>query len=239
MYTDLTGKVVIITGASGNLGQALVRAFLAEGSLLALVDHDSMKVTAAFPELSTSPQHLILPSADLTQPDDAEALAEKVSEFFGHIDVLVNTVGGFRSGTPVYTTPVETWDLMQNLNTRSVFLACRAVIPILLKNGSGKIINVAAKSALTGKANMAAYTASKNAVINLTESMAAELRDHNIQVNCILPGTIDTPRNRQDMPKADFSKWVPPEDIASVILFLASQVSRAVVGAAVPVNGRS
>lgn len=178
-------------------------------------------------------------TADLT---DEQAVADCVAEIvarYGRIDILINVAGGFKMGTPVHETPLQTWEFMLNLNARTVFLMSRAVIPHLLAQEKGKIVSVAARAGLEGAANMAPYVVSKSAVIRLTESMAAELKDHNINVNCILPGTIDTPQNREAMPKANFDKWVAPAALADVILFLASDAARAVQGAAVPVYGRS
>jgi NAD(P)-dependent dehydrogenase (short-subunit alcohol dehydrogenase family) len=166
-------------------------------------------------------------------------MAGEVHRHFGHIDILANIAGGFTMGTPVHETPVETWDFMLNLNARTAFLTSRSVVPFMLAQGHGKIVNVAARAALEGKAKMAPYVISKSAVIRLTESMAAELKEAGINVNCVLPGTLDTPQNRRDMPKADHSRWVPPVALADVILFLASDAARAVHGAAVPVYGRS
>jgi NAD(P)-dependent dehydrogenase (short-subunit alcohol dehydrogenase family) len=128
---------------------------------------------------------------------------------------------------------------MMDLNARSAFITSQAVIPQMLKQGSGAIIHIAARPGLAGRANMAAYSASKSAVIRLTESMAAEYKEAGIRVNCIIPGTIDTPQNRRDMPDAETSKWVEPESLAEVILFLASQAARDINGAAIPVYGRS
>jgi NAD(P)-dependent dehydrogenase (short-subunit alcohol dehydrogenase family) len=125
------------------------------------------------------------------------------------------------------------------MNGRSVFIACQKVIPDMLNQGSGKIVNLAARPGLEGQAGMAAYSASKSAVIRLTESMAAELKDQGINVNCVIPGTIDTPQNRETIPEADYSTWVTPESLADVILFLSSEAARDVHGAALPVYGRS
>jgi NAD(P)-dependent dehydrogenase (short-subunit alcohol dehydrogenase family) len=166
-------------------------------------------------------------------------MVKRTVDRFGRIDVLVNIAGGFAGDAPLHETPNEQWDFLMNLNARSVFLTGRAVIPHLLERGEGRIISVAARAALAGKANMGPYIASKMAVIRLTEAMADELKEHNITANCILPGTIDTPRNRADRPDADFSKWVKPESLANVILFLASDLARDVTGAAIPVFGRS
>jgi NAD(P)-dependent dehydrogenase (short-subunit alcohol dehydrogenase family) len=153
------------------------------------------------------------------------------------IDVLCNIAGGFRMGQAVHETTDETWDLMLGLNAKSVVNCARAVVPGMLAAGQGKIVNVAALAGLSGKANMGAYVASKSAVMRLTESMAAELRDKRINVNCILPSAIDTPQNRKDMPKADPRRWVAPEALADVVLFLASDAARAIHGAAIPVSG--
>ena len=166
-------------------------------------------------------------------------VAETIGRF-GSVDVLVNTVGGYRAGSPLHETSLETWDFMMNLNVRSVFNTCRAVIPAMLENGhGGRIVNVSARAATQGKGRMGPYCASKAAVLTLTESMAAENRLDNINVNCILPGTIDTPQNRQSMPQADFSHWVPPEALADVVVFLASAGARCITGAAIPVYGQS
>ena len=236
---DFSDRVVIVTGAAGNLGSAVARAFEATGANLVLVDHQADSLPGLFPELDGSPDHLLASSVDLTDEDSARGMVEQVLERFGRVDVLVNTVGGWRGGKPVHETPLDTLDVLLNLNTRTVFIASRAVVPSMLDRGSGKIVNVAARAALGAAVRNGAYSASKSAVVRLTETMAAELKDEGINVNCVLPGTIDTPQNRQSMPKADHSRWVPPEAIAGVILFLASDAAWPVSGAAVPVYGRS
>jgi len=154
------------------------------------------------------------------------------------VDVLVNTFGGYRGGKPVHEADLADWDFLFNINVRTTLLCCRAVIPQMLKQGTGKIINVASRDGLSGSAGYAAYSASKSAVLRLTESMAAELKVSNINVNCIMPGTIDTPQNRAAVPNGDFTKWVEPAAIADVIAFLASEGARAINGAALPVYGK-
>jgi NAD(P)-dependent dehydrogenase (short-subunit alcohol dehydrogenase family) len=166
-------------------------------------------------------------------------MATEVSDYFGGIDVLVNTVGGYRAGKALHETSLETWDLMMNLNARTVYNTCKAVIPHMLRARRGAIVSVAARPALAGKGKMAAYSASKAAVMRLTESMSAELLESGIRVNCVIPGTLDTPANREDMPKADSSRWVKPESLAGVILFLCSDLARDISGAAVPVYGKT
>ncbi len=235
---DFSNRVVMVTGAAGNLGGAVARAFQVAGAKLVLVDRAADRLPSLFPDLVDSPNHLLATSVDLTNADAVETVVDETVKRFGRVDVLVNTAGGYRGGMAVHETPFETWDFMLNLNARTVFIASRAVIPHMLQQESGRIVNVAARAALQGGAKMAAYSVSKSAVVRLTESMAAELKRDGINVNCVLPGTIDTPQNRQAMPNADYSRWVKPEAIADVILFLASDAARAVQGAAIPVYGK-
>lgn len=235
---NFTDKVVIVTGAAGTLGEATARAFYEAGASLALVDLRQEPLEAVYGESLAAERHLHV-AVDLTNADQVNGMVGKVIEHYGRIDILANIAGGFTMGTPVHETDEKTWDFMLNLNARTAFLTCRAVVPQMLAAGSGKIINVGARAALQGSARMAPYIISKSAVIRLTESLAAELRHQGINVNCILPGTIDTPPNRESMPNADFEKWVPPADLAQVVLFLASPAARSVQGAAVPVYGRS
>jgi len=234
---DLTDRVVIVTGAAGNLGTAVARAFRAAGARLVLVDRDPDRLTRLFPDLAGSPGHYLAASVDLTDEAAVEAMVDETLNRYGRIDVLVNVAGGYRGGTLVHETPLATWDLLLSLNARTVYIASSAVIPAMLRQGSGKIVNVAARAALQGAAKQGAYSASKSAVMRLTEAMAAELKKDSINVNCVMPSTIDTPENRAAMPKADTSRWVQPEALADVILFLASDAARAVHGAAIPVYG--
>jgi NAD(P)-dependent dehydrogenase (short-subunit alcohol dehydrogenase family) len=236
---NFSHRVVVITGAAGNLGMAVARAFQAAGARLALVDRGADRLQKLFPELADSPQHFLATSVDLNDTLAVERMAGETVDRLGRIDVLVNTAGGYKAGTPLHETPLADWDFLMNLNARSVFVACRAVVPHMLRQGSGKIVSVASRAALVGDANAAAYSASKSAVVRLTESMSAELKDSGVNVNCVLPGMIDTPQNRQAMPEADYKRWVEPEALAEVILFLASDGARAIHGAALPVYGRS
>jgi NAD(P)-dependent dehydrogenase (short-subunit alcohol dehydrogenase family) len=236
---DFTGRVAIITGAAGNLGLAVARAFQDAGAKLVLVDYKPERLLGLFPDLAGSRDHLLATGVDLREEQAVEAMVDEAVRRLGRIDVLVNTAGGYQAGNPVHETSLDTWEYMFHLNAWTAFITSRAVVPTMLKQGSGKIVNVSSRSALQGAKNAAAYSASKSAVIRLTESMAAELRMSGINVNCVLPGTIDTPENREAMPKADHSRWVPPEAIADVILFLASDAAWPVNGAAIPVYGKS
>ncbi len=236
---NFANKVVMVTGVIGRLGVVLAQAFRFSEAKLALVDRGEDRLRQAFPDLEGLPDYLLVNCADLMDEGAVETAVAETMQHFGRIDVLVNTVGGYRAGKMLHETPVETWDFLLNLNGRSVFIVCQKVIPLMLNRGSGKIVNVAARPGIEGQAGMAAYSASKSAVIRLTESMAAELKDHGVNVNCVIPGTIDTPQNRGTMPNADYSTWVAPESLADVILFLSSEAARDVHGAALPVYGRS
>lgn len=236
---DFTDRVVVVTGAVGNLGVTTARAFQAAGANLVLVDRSPDRLQRVYADIAASPDHLLAHSVDLTNSEAVAAMAAAAFDRFGRIDVLVNTAGGYRAGTPLHETPLETWDFLFNLNARTVFTASRAAIPYLLQGGTGKIVSIAARPGLQGQAHAAVYSAAKSAVIRLTESMSAELKGSHINVNCIIPGTIDTPQNRQATPDADFSQWVQPESLADVILFLASDAARDIHGAAIPVYAGS
>lgn len=229
-------QVVIVTGAGGNLGSAVARAFHAAGARLLLVDRHPERSAALFDD---NPDRVLVRPANLTAPADVQAVVQAALDHFGRIDALANTVGGYRAGEPVHKMSLETWDFMLNLNARTALLLAQAVIPPMLERGYGRIINTAARAALSGSAKNAAYTASKSAVVRLTESIAAELRHEGVTANCILPGTIDTPENREAMPNARHEHWVAPEAIADVFVFLASDGARAINGAAIPVYGES
>jgi NAD(P)-dependent dehydrogenase (short-subunit alcohol dehydrogenase family) len=234
---DFSDQVVLVTGGSGNLGGAVVQAFHATGAHLVVPDRQPDRLAVLFPGLVDTKDHYLAGLVDLTQPEDVARLVDATLERFGEIDVLVNTVGGYRAGAPPHETSLETWDFMLDLNARTAFITSRAVIPAMLRRGRGKIVNTAARSALAGGANEVAYSVSKSAVARLTESLAAAYKKNGINVNAILPGTIDTPQNREAMPNADHSRWVKPEAIAQVILFLASDAASPIHGALIPVYG--
>jgi NAD(P)-dependent dehydrogenase (short-subunit alcohol dehydrogenase family) len=236
---NLSNQVAIVTGAAGNLGKAVVEAFLNSGVNVVCVDYEVERIQQVYSRGAGPANHLYIVSADLTQPEDAQRMAAETLERFGRIDILVNTVGGYQAGTPLHETPVETWDGMLNLNARTVFMASQAVIPHMIERGTGKIVSIAARPGLSGRANMAAYSASKSAVIRLTESMSEELKNFGIRVNCIIPGTIDTPQNREEMPAVDPQRWVKTESLADVVLFLCSEAARDIHGATLPVYGLS
>jgi NAD(P)-dependent dehydrogenase (short-subunit alcohol dehydrogenase family) len=232
---EFTNRTVIITGAAGNLGRAVAGAFAARGANLVLIDRRREDLARSFG--GEDARRMFAPLDLLDQAQVDAAVARAVERFRG-IDVLCNIAGGFRMGPAVHETPDADWNFLLDLNARTVLHMARAVVPRMLASGGGRIVNVGAFGALKGAARMAAYTASKSVVIRLTESMSAELRDRNINVNCVLPTTIDTPENRAAMPDADPARWVAPEDLANVIVFLAADAARAIHGAALPVTGR-
>jgi len=232
-------QIVAITGASGNLGTALARGFASSGARLALLDIRAERLAGILNEMPHASTHKVFAPVDMTAEASVKEAIESIVGEFGRIDVLLNVAGGYRAGSPVHETRPEDWDFMLALNARSVFLASREVVPHMLRQGQGKIVNIGARPGLKGAAGAAAYSASKSAVIRLTESMAAELRSEGINVNCILPGTMDTPENREAMPGARHEIWVPLEAVVDVVMFLASDAARAVHGAAVPVYGQT
>jgi NAD(P)-dependent dehydrogenase (short-subunit alcohol dehydrogenase family) len=224
-------RTVMLTGAAGNLGRAVASAFAGAGDNLVLLD---LKRGA----LQDSDQQLFI-AADLLDAQSVQAAVDQAVQRFKRVDVLCNIAGGFRMGSPVHQTSDKDWNFLFDVNARTVLHTSRAVVPVMLKAGGGKIVNIGAFAAQRGAAQMGAYVASKSAVIRLTETMAAELREKNINVNCVLPTLIDTPENRAAMPDADPRRWVAPQALAEVILFLASDAARAIHGAALPVTGLS
>jgi NAD(P)-dependent dehydrogenase (short-subunit alcohol dehydrogenase family) len=232
---DSHHRIAVVTGAFGVLGAAVARAFAAHGYRVALLDMAVDPPAALQEELGEA--HLLIGGVDLGQMEAARKAIAAVAMRFGGIDVLVNVAGGFRWEL-LQDGEVETWDELYAINLRTAVASCKAALPALLERGRGRIVNVGAGAAARAAAGMGAYAASKSGVERLTEALAAELRDRGVTVNAVLPGIIDTPRNRADMPDADFSRWVAPEAIADVIVFLASDAARAVTGAAVPVFGR-
>jgi NAD(P)-dependent dehydrogenase (short-subunit alcohol dehydrogenase family) len=231
----VSGKVVVMTGAAGQLGHVVAREFARAGVHLVLVDRGQDRLGQMFGDL---PDALLIGATDVTDPASVGAMVERTIAERGRIDALINMAGGWRGGQPLHEVEPEAWDFVMNLNAKSVFTVCRAVIPHMIAQGSGKIVSVAAKSGLQGAANTSIYNASKAVVIRLTESMSAELKDNGINVNCVLPTIIDTPQNREQMPKGNPEKWVTPEQMAAVLMFLASDAADAIHGAAVPVYGR-
>jgi 3-oxoacyl-[acyl-carrier protein] reductase len=226
---SMDGKVVVITGASGALGKVVAEVALARGARIAGVDH-------AASQLPATEQRIELGGVDLSDAVSAKKAIDATVTHFGRLDALVNIAGGFAFETAVDGDP-QTWQRMYALNVLTALNASRSAIPHLVACGAGRIVNVGAMGALQAGPGMGAYAASKAGVHRLTEALAAEWKGR-ITVNAVLPSTIDTPANRASMPRADFAKWVAPQELAEVILFLVSEAASAVTGALLPVNGR-
>ncbi|QGU31597.1 SDR family NAD(P)-dependent oxidoreductase [Thermochromatium tepidum] len=235
---DLKDKTILITGASGNLGAATARAFAAQGARTVLIGRNPEALHRTQATLPAGTESLVI-SVDLLDSEQVTAMVEQVEGHFGAIQGLINIAGGFRMGPAIQDTTDADWNAMLDLNARTAFHCARAVVPKLLAAGQGTIVNVAARAALRGLGHMGPYCISKAAVVTLTETLADELKSNGIRVNCVLPGTLDTPQNRAAMPDQDPSNWVGLDALADVIVFLASDLSRGITGAAIPVYGRS
>ena len=235
MQNRLSGQVVVVTGGTGSLGQAVTLAFLAAGA--------TVLVTYRNPQ-----EWLVLQEAALEQSVRLEghrlnvlettALGDfltAVKDRHGRLDCLVNTVGGYAAGAPPWEMPADALEQMLALNLRSGYALVRAVVPLMLQQGQGAIVNVAALSALQHVGAAAEYVASKAAAVAMMDSVAASLKGTGVRANSILPSLIDTPANRAAMPKANHAHWAQPADIARVILFLCSEDARLVNGASIPV----
>jgi NAD(P)-dependent dehydrogenase (short-subunit alcohol dehydrogenase family) len=241
MAGQFEGKVALITGASGNLGQAVTRRFARDGAKLVLVDRNAEKLKALADTMQSDYQaESFVTSADLSDPAAVAKLFNDAAGAFGQVDVVTHTVGGYDAGKNVADLDLDVWDKMMNLNARPVYLIGGQAAKHMLEKGvAGKIVFVLARASLKGAAGSSAYTASKAAAQRVMESLSAEVRDAGIHVNAVLPSTIDTPPNRESMPKADTSKWVTPEQVADAIAFLASDAASALHGVSLEVYNRA
>jgi len=231
-------RVTIITGATGFLGSEVCRAFLGAGATVVGVYVLDKELPFFEKTLGADAKRVVLEKADVTREGEMERVAAKVARQFRRIDVLVNTVGGYMPGTVEDSTAAD-FDRAIALNLKSVFLACKAVIPAMRKQKRGKIVSVSTRTALRGEAEASLYSASKSGVNRLTEALAEELADANVQVNCVMPSVMDTPANREWMSKDRIAKGVKTSEVARVIRWLSSDEADAISGAAIPVYGRS
>ena len=214
----LEGQKIVVTGGAGVLGRAVAETVVAHGGQVLMLD-----VADQF-DSALGVGHVV----DLTDAGAVNACIEGLGSFDG----LANIAGGFDMGPTVYETDDAVWDAMFDINVRTLRYMLNATVPAMLQNGGGSIVNIGAFGALRGTGHMGAYTAAKSTVMRLTEALSEEVRSQGINVNAVLPSLIDTPRNRADMPEADFSTWVSPTDLAQVICFLLSKQARAVHGRA-------
>lgn len=226
----MQGRVIAITGGFGVLGLAIGHMAAARGARVALID-------MADPPEGLPEGALALGGVDLTDYAAAQQAMASVARHFGRLDALCNIAGGFRWET-LADGDLDSWDVLYRINVKTAATASKAALPLLEASGSGRIVNVGAAGAVKAGMGMGAYAASKAGVMRLTEALAEETKSGHVTVNAVLPSIIDTPQNRADMPGTDPSVWVAPDDLAEVVLFLASEASRAMTGALVPVTGK-
>lgn len=232
-------SVVLVTGGAGNVGRAVTRAFLESGARVVVPSYKTDLPTALDGLKSEFGERLLVFALDLTTERGAEMAIQQAVEWGGRLDAVAHLIGGYTGGQRVGEMPMEAWDRMMDLNLKSAWLASRFAIPRMQQQGGGSLVFVSSRAALQDRAGHAAYAVSKAALLTLVEAISEEYRTEGIRANAILPGTIDTEANRRAMPDADHDAWTRPEEIARVVLFLASAESGAVSGAAIPVFGRS
>jgi NAD(P)-dependent dehydrogenase (short-subunit alcohol dehydrogenase family) len=239
-YSELNGKVTVLSGAGGNAGFSVIQRLYSQGVRLALIDRNEAELRTKLRESKINDSGILIGAVDLLKKDEIDAFLAKVIAQFGQIDILINQAGGYRPQPPIHEMDESTWDFLIDLNAKTMFLLSSAVAKQMVAQGkAGSIISIAARGGLKGDPGNAAYAASKSAVIRMTESMAAELVEHGIRVNVVLPSTLDTPPNRAANPDTDYSKWVSPDSLADVLAFLASDSARDISGASIPLYGRA
>lgn len=237
MTEKFAGKVVLVPGGTGGLGRAVTLSFLRE-SASAIVTYRAQEEFTALKNVAGADSSSIEGyPVDVTDETALRDLVKQIVANHGRIDVLVNAVGAYSGGTRLWETDPKVFDQMFALNLRAGFLLSRTVVPVMLKQASGVIVNVASRAAVDHAARAGAYVASKAAAVAMMDSLAADLMGTGVRANSVLPSIIDTEANRKAMPNADFKTWPKPEDIARVILFLCSDDARLIHGASVPVYG--
>lgn len=237
MLDRFKGKTVLVAGGTGGLGKAVSLAFLNELAKVVVTYRHAEEFTALQSTAGARATSLAGHAIDVTDETAVRELTDKLVAAYGHLDVLVNCVGGYAGGNSLWQVESKVFDQMLALNLRSGYVLTRVIVPVMLQQKSGAIVNVASRTALDHSAGLAAYAASKAAAVAMIDSLAADLMGKGIRANSVLPSLIDTEANRKAMPNSDFSKWPKAEDIAAVILFLCSDEARLIHGAAIPVYG--
>ena len=239
MSERFSARVAVVAGGTGGLGRAVSLAFLQEGAKVVVTYRQQEEFDGLKDAAGAAGSRLEGCAVDVTDEAAVSRLVERVVAQHERLDALVNAVGGYAGGVKFWELDTTVFDQMLALNVRSGYALLRAVLPVMLKQGRGAIVNVASKAAFDHAAGVAAYAASKAAAVAMMDSLAADVKGTGVRVNSILPSIIDTGANRKAMPKADFAKWPKPEEIARVILFLCSDDARVIHGAAIPVYGDS
>lgn len=232
-------RMAVITGGTGALGRAVSRAFVAAGARVAVPYRREEDAQALRMELGDRADALLAERVDVTDGPALAGFVDGAAAAFGHLNALVNVIGGYAGGRPLHETDEATWDHMMDLNLRTVYLACHATVPHLLRTGRGAIVNVSSRAAVVPAPRAAAYAVAKGGVVTLTSVLAAELKPYGITVNAVLPGTIDTPSNRVGTTPDEIARWTTPDEIAGVIRWLCSDEAAIISGAAIPVYGHS
>ena len=239
MNVSFEGKVVLVAGGTGGLGRAVSLAFVAEGAKTVVTFRKDEEFVGLQKDAGATGSMLEGHRVDVTDEAAVGQLVNQIAGRYGRLDAMVNTVGGYAGGIKLWDLETKTLEQMFALNLRSGYALSRAAVIPMLKQGFGAIVNVAAKAAVDHGGGAAAYAASKAAALAMMDSLAADVKGTGVRVNSILPSIIDTEANRMAMPDADYATWPKPEDIAKVILFLASEDARVIHGAAIPVYGQS
>ena len=232
-------RLILVAGGTGGLGRAVALAFLGEGARVAVTYRAAAELEALTRAAGEDAVRISGHPTDVTDHEAVRTLVDELVARHGRLDALVNTVGAYAGGAKLWEMDAETLDRMLLANLRSGYVLARAAVPVMLKQGHGAIVNVASRAALVHGPGESAYAASKAAAVALIDSLAADLKGTGVRANSILPGIIDTEANRRAMPKADFSKWPKPEEIARVVLFLCGDDAKLIHGAAIPVYGQS
>ena len=238
---SLNEKVAVVTGATGALGRVVVKMLLSQGARVVSTyrTEESKKELAEY--VGKDSALLTCLQADVTDESSVQALFQNVTAQYGRVDILLNIAGAFRAGSDLASMKESDWDFMMDVNLRSAFLCSRATLQLMVKQNYGRIVSISSRAAVEKRFRIksGAYAISKMGIIVLTETIAEEFKKYDINANCVIPSTIDTPYNRRSMPDADFSKWVKPDEVAKAVLFLVSDDSKAVSGASIPVYGKA
>jgi NAD(P)-dependent dehydrogenase (short-subunit alcohol dehydrogenase family) len=235
MSERFSGKVVLVAGGTGGLGRAVSEAFLDEGAKVIVTYRHPKGFDALLQASGANAGRLEGQTADVTNEDAVAQLIAGITAKYGRLDVMVNTVGAYAAGQKLWESDPKIFEQLLSQNLTSGYMLARATVPAMLKQASGAIVNISSRAAIDHAPASAAYAASKSAAVAMIDSLAADLKGTAVRANSVLPSIIDTEENRKAMPNADFSKWPKPEDIARVILFLCSDDSKLINGAAISV----